>query len=374
MLQQKITMPFIKSYIKNIICGKKRTNLKLIHFISLIARYVFMLYSNNINRIYLVEIMKKYLCKLLTSLFLILMVIGGAAANAKELVVVTSIKPIHSLVSRVMGNTGKPELLVQGGVTPHIFRMKPSDFRKVANADVLFYISPKFETFLKSTAKNKSLNAIAFATQEDIKLHPYRTSKIWFAEGDSHDEHEHMHSEVDLHIWLDPYNTRRIVNIIEETLSELDPANSITYVKNANLLVKELYEQEELIRELLRPLRDSAMIVYHDAFQYYEKAYSLRSFGAIQLNTDETPSVKHLAALKKIAAERNVTCVLAIPGTHPRIAMAVMGDTKAGYGVVDHLGQYLEPGPDSYFQLMFEITQSILDCQEKDEAFMFGAN
>ena len=176
------------SQIKNIICGKKRTNLKLIHFISLIARYVFMLYSNNINRIYLVEIMKKYLCKLLTSLFLILMVIGGAAANAKELVVVTSIKPIHSLVSRVMGNTGKPELLVQGGVTPHIFRMKPSDFRKVANADVLFYISPKFETFLKSTAKNKSLNAIAFATQEDIKLHPYRTSKIWFAEGDSHDE------------------------------------------------------------------------------------------------------------------------------------------------------------------------------------------
>lgn len=298
----------------------------------------------------------------------------SSVSYAKELNVVTSIKPIHSLVSRVMGDLGKPELLVQGGVTPHIFRMKPSDFRKIANADVLFYISPKFETFLRSTslAESSTLNAIAFAEQQDIKLHPFRDSKIWFSEGGP--DEEHQHSDMDLHIWLDPSNTRRIVNIIKETLSELDPANSINYVKNANVLIKELYDQEELIRELLRPLRDSAMIVYHDAFQYYEKAFSLRSFGAIQLKSDETPSIKHLAALKKIAAERNVTCVLAIPGTHPRIAMAVMGDTSAGYGVVDHLGQYLEPGPESYFQLMFEITQSILDCQEKEEAIMFGAN
>lgn len=303
-----------------------------------------------------------------------LVVFTASNGQTKELNVVTSIKPIHSLVSRVMGDLGEPELLVQGGVTPHIFRMKPSDFRKIVNADVLFYISPKFETFLKSasTTNSNTLNTIAFAEQEGIILHPFRTSKIWFSEGDIDDEH--MHSDMDLHIWLDPSNTRRIVTIIEETLSEIDPDNTVTYVKNANLLIKELYEQEELIRELLRPLRDSPMIVYHDAFQYYEKAFSLRSFGAIQLKSDETPSVKHLTALKKIATERDVTCVLAIPGTHPRIAMAVMGDTKAGYVVVDHLGQYLEPGPESYFQLMFEITQRILDCQEKDEAFMFGAN
>lgn len=316
--------------------------------------------------------MKLYISKFISIILLASIIMWSSVGNVKELKVITSIKPIHSLVSRVMGNTGVPELLVQGGVTPHIFRMKPSDFRKVANADVLFYISPKFETFLKSIAKNKLLNVIAFANQKDIKLYPYRTSKVWLSENRLDDPH--MDSEVDLHIWLDPSNTRRIVNIIEETLSKLDPINSLTYIKNANLLVKELYDQEELIRELLRPLRDNVMIVYHDAFQYYEKAFSLRSIGAIQLNADETPSIKHLVALKSIAAERNVTCVLGIPGTHPRIALAVLGDTTAGFSVVDHLGQYLDSGPDSYFQLMFEITQSILDCQEKNGANMFGSN
>jgi len=304
----------------------------------------------------------------------IILLLGNSVGNTAPLNVVTSIKPIHSLVSRVMGDLGEPQLLLTGGLTPHIFRMKPSDIKKVINADVLFYVSPKFETFLKSTSliKRPSLNAIAFAQSEGIKLYPYRTSKIWFTEGES--DEEHAEGDMDMHIWLDPANTRRIVNIIEETLSNLDPMNTITYVKNANLLIKQLYEQEELIRELLRPLRDSSMIVYHDAFQYYEEAFSLTSFGAIQLKSDETPSVKHLTALKKLAAEKDVTCVLAIPGTHPRIATVVMGNTAAGYGVVDHLGQYLEQGPESYFQLMFEITQSILDCQEKDEAFMFGAN
>ncbi len=311
-------------------------------------------------------------------------VIFGSTTNAKELKVITSIKPIHSLVAQVMGDLGEPELLVQGGLTPHIYRMKPSDFRKVANADVLFYISPRFETFLRSTseADSETINTIAFADQEGIILHPFRDSKVWFSEeshdhdheGHDHGDHHHEHGEMDLHIWLDPANTRRIVNIIKETLSELDPANSVTYIKNANGLITKLYEQEELVRELLRPLRDSAMIVYHDAFQYYEKAYSLRSFGAIQLRSDEPPSVKHLAALKEISEERNVTCVLGIPGTHPRIAMAVMGETKAGYAIVDHLGQYLEPGPDNYLQLIYEITQTIIDCQDREEATMFGSN
>jgi zinc transport system substrate-binding protein len=314
--------------------------------------------------------------KTLTLIISSFLIFSSFEGHAKQLNVVTSIKPIHSLVSRIMGDLGEPDLLVTGGLTPHIFRMKPSDLKKVMNSDVLFYISPNFETFLKNTTltRNPLLKSVAFAEKDGLILYPYRTSKIWLEEEDSEDDDEHMHSETDLHIWLDPSNTRRIVKIIEETLSELDPDNSITYVKNSNLLIKQLYEQEELIRELLRPLRDSAMMVYHDAFQYYEKAFSLQSFGAIQLKTDTTPSVKHLSDLKRIASEKNVTCVLAIPGTHPRIAAAVLGKTSAGYGVVDHLGQYLESGPDSYFQLMFEITQSILDCQEKDEDFMFGAN
>lgn len=322
------------------------------------------------------------LIKRIIVLSLVALSFSASAALSKEPKVVTSIKPIHSLASRIMGDKGELEVLVSGGLTPHIFRMKPSDFKKVVEADVLFYISPKFETFLQSASivERSSLNAMAFAEQEGMKLYPYRDSKVWYTEEEEHAHeindrhHDHDHGDMDLHIWLDPSNARRMVDIIKDTLSEIDPANSFHYGRNAQLLKKELYEQEELIRELLRPLRDSAMIVYHDAFQYYERAYALSSMGAVQLRDDEPPSVKHLAALKRIAEEKNVACVLAIPGTHPRIAMAVMGELDIGYSVVDHLGEYLEEGPESYQQLVFAITQSILDCHEKDDNVMFGDN
>lgn len=313
-------------------------------------------------------------------LFFAFFSICTSVAQSKEPRVVTSIKPIHSLASRIMGDKGQLEVLVSGGVTPHIFRMRPSDLKKVVEADVLFYISPRFETFLKSASivDRPSLNVMALAEQEGMKLYPYRTNKVWYSErpdfGQNQDNRHHDNAELDLHMWLDPSNARRMVDIIAETLSEIDPMNSNHYGRNAQLLKKELYEQEELIRELLRPLRDSAMIVYHDAFQYYERAYSLSSMGAIQLRDDEPPSVKHLTALKEIAEEKNVACVLAIPGTHPRIAMAVMGELDIGYSVVDHLGEYLEEGPESYQQLVFGITQSILDCHEKDDNVMFGDN
>ena len=40
--------------------------------------------------------------------------------------IVATIKPLHSLVSGVVGNTGKAHLLITGNSSPHGFQIKPS--------------------------------------------------------------------------------------------------------------------------------------------------------------------------------------------------------------------------------------------------------
>lgn len=313
---------------------------------------------------------KFFTAGLLISLFLIT---GGA--NAKDLKVIVSIKPLHSLVTAVMGDRGEVELLLDSALTPHVFRMRPSHIRKVIDADVLFYISPKLETFLNKSLRRPggSLKIVALAEDKEIKLHPYRTSKIWFSEKKEGDEHkDHSYDNMDPHIWLDPANSRRMAVIIEETLSELDPANRLTYIRNSKILIKRLYAQEDRLRDALRPFREKPMIVYHDAFQYFEKAFLLYSIGAIQLRADQPPSIKHLKSLKKAAAENNVTCVLGVPGAHPKIANTVMFSTDASYNIVDPLGLYLKAGTELYFELMEEITHNIVECQgdmKADELF-----
>ncbi|PCI33463.1 MAG: hypothetical protein COB54_03955 [Alphaproteobacteria bacterium] len=287
--------------------------------------------------------------------------------QAKNLKVIATIKPLYSLVASVMGDRGTPELMVNSGLDPHIYRLKPSNIRRIHDSDVIFYIDPDMEVFLKRIFKRtyKNFRAVPMARQKGINLIPYRTRKIWYQDDNVDQEEAQDKGAKDLHIWLDPANARRMVQVIEITLSDLDPDNSLTYVQNAQKTIARLYRMEEDIREKLRPLRQKPMIIYHDAFQYFEKSFALKSIGAITLKSDQSPSAKHLKALKKLAKEKKVTCVLGTPGAHPRIATVVMSGTNAGFDIVDPLGLYLDKGPDLYFTMMEEMAQSIINCQDK---------
>ncbi|MBT6305243.1 MAG: zinc ABC transporter substrate-binding protein, partial [Rhodospirillaceae bacterium] len=61
------------------------------------------------------------------ALAVIAVLISAPTARAVETKgVVVTIKPLHSLVSGVVGNTGKTHLLVSGNSSPHGFKFKPS--------------------------------------------------------------------------------------------------------------------------------------------------------------------------------------------------------------------------------------------------------
>ena len=55
--------------------------------------------------------------------------------------VVTTIQPINSLVSAVIGNTGKTISLIPAEISPHEFKLKPSDLKKMQDGNIIFYIS-----------------------------------------------------------------------------------------------------------------------------------------------------------------------------------------------------------------------------------------
>ena len=50
-----------------------------------------------------------------------------------EIKVVTTIQPLHSLISNVMGNKGKLDLILEGTASPHSFTLKPSHATMLEN-------------------------------------------------------------------------------------------------------------------------------------------------------------------------------------------------------------------------------------------------
>ena len=61
-----------------------------------------------------------YLLNLLKVTIFSFLLIATAPVRA-EIKVVTTIKPLHSLIANVMGGTGEPGLIIDGSISPHSF-------------------------------------------------------------------------------------------------------------------------------------------------------------------------------------------------------------------------------------------------------------
>ena len=315
-------------------------------------------------------------------------------ANA-ELKVVTSIKPIHSLASYLMDGIGKPELIVDGYASPHGFSMKPSHAKMLQNADLIFWIGEDLEGFLekplKSIAKKaekielieiKGLNVLKFRERNifdehddhddhddhgkkeddhDDHDHDEHAKKEEHDDHDDHDGHEgHAHGEYDPHIWLDPMNAKVILNEMVEHLIENDPTNEAKYKSNLDKALKDI---DTLTIEVISDLSISvSSIVFHDAYQYFEKRFNVNILGAFTVNTDVMPGAEQLAEIREIIEHDKVACVFSEPQFNPDIINAVAKDMKIKTGVLDPLGATLDSGKDLYFKLIRNMSASFKGC------------
>ena len=250
-------------------------------------------------------------------------------ANA-EIKVVASIKPIHSLASYLMDGIAKPDLIVDGYASPHGFAMKPSHAKMLQNADLIFWVGEDLESFLEKPLSSiaKKAEKIELMETKGLQVLKFRERNI-FDEHDhddhGHDDHDgHAHGEFDPHIWLDPINAKAMLNEMAEHLIENDPKNEAKYKSN---LAKALQEIDKLTIDVMTDLSSSvASIVFHDAYQYFEKRFNVNILGAFTVNTDVMPGAEQLAEIREIIEHDKVACVFSEPQFNPDIIKAVAKD------------------------------------------------
>jgi len=304
------------------------------------------------------------------------MLFAEAGRTADAPVVVTSIKPVHSLVSAIMQGVGTPELIVDGAASPHTYNMKPSNARALQNAKVVFWVGPGLEAFLE-----KPLEAIGSdAVVAELGKAPGLT-KLKFREGGAfephddgdHDEaahagadHDHDHGAFDTHLWLDPQNAKAMAAEITTTLVAADPANALTYQANAKTLDDRLDALDKEITGIVSPVRDKPFIVFHDAYQYFENRYHVRVAGSITVSPETIPGAERIAEIHKKVGELGATCVFAEPQFQPRLVDVVIEGTKAKAGVLDPEAATLDAGADLYPNLMLGIANSMKDCLARE--------
>ena len=299
--------------------------------------------------------------------------LGVSAANA-DVNVVTSIKPVHSLVSSVMQGVGSPTVIIEGAGSPHTYSLKPSQAKQLQDADLVFWMGDELETFLEGPIQNIAQNA------KSIKLiDSHGLKKIKFSEGgmfDEHDDHDdhghdkhakddhddHGHGEFDPHVWLDPINAKAVVHEIEEALVKADPKNAKKYEANAVRMAGKLDQLVIELRVQLQPVQEKGFIVFHDAYQYFEQRFGVAAIGSITVSPEVMPGAERVKDLRKKIRGLRATCVFSEPQFEPKLVRTLVDGTGAQTGVLDPLGSSLTKGPDLYFELVREMARSLKEC------------
>ncbi len=284
-------------------------------------------------------------------------------------VVVTDVATTHSLVAMVMGahkgsstdTGGQPELLLRAGASPHDYAMRPSEAAALGKADVVFWVSAGLTPWLP-----KAMSSLAPAIRSVELLETPGTLQLKRRESPLFDVDEHDHEDAeglfDPHAWLSPANARNWLQVIAETLSDIDPQQSELYQANARYAMEELNTLDASIARELSSVKGKPFIVFHDSYHYFEEHYQLPATATISLVDGTLPGIRQIHALRTVLKEHPDACIFSEPQFSARLVNTITQGLDAKRGVLDPLGAALTPGPALYGELLQNLADALLDC------------
>lgn len=274
--------------------------------------------------------------------------------------VVTDIAPVQSLVAKVMGNLGPPEVLVEQGADPHSYQLRPSQGRALAGADLIIWVGPELTPWMERMLDNAPEAQIIGLLADPATL------RRDYANADHAEEaagDDHGHHGTDPHAWLDPQNARAWVVLIRDALARADPANAAAYAKNADLALADLDALQAEVAATLVPASGAPLIMGHDAYGYFADRFALTILATVEAGDAASAGAAHLSELRALMAEKRARCLFPEAGHDPKQAAALTEGTATRLGApLDPEGLLLDHGPDLYDALIRGLAMNTSAC------------
>ncbi|ARS51180.1 ABC transporter substrate-binding protein [Ectopseudomonas mendocina] len=312
----------------------------------------------------------------MSRLFCLITLLFVANAQA-EVRLLTSIKPLQLIAAAVQDGVGSADVLLPPGASPHHYALRPSDVRRVRNADLLYWIGPDMEAFLPRVLEGRSKPNVAVQELPGMTLRRFGDSHAE-AHHDDHDhdhDHDHEHADdglghdhdhrpgsLDAHLWLLPANAKLIAARMAADLAKLDAANAARYAANLQAFEARLDALDGRIRPNLVALQGKPYFVFHEAYDYFEAAYGLKHAGVFSVLTEVQPGARHVAAMRKRLQQAGPSCVFSEPPLRPRLAETLTAGLPVKLAELDALGGDLPVTATGYEQLLENLAGGLTEC------------
>ena len=196
---------------------------------------------------------------------------------------------------------------------PHSFEASPQDAKKIADADLVFYVGLKYEStgvveLLENSVSSEnilievgaSINPIEFSEEghDDHEGHDHGDEKH---EDDDDDHKGHDHGIYDPHFWFDPMRVSLAVELIKNELIKNDSANESSYASSAESFVNQLVTLDQNVSAMINaiPAENKKIITTHEALGYLESKYGIEVLTTLIPSVDSEDGITP-KSLKKV--------------------------------------------------------------------------
>ncbi|MBT8767403.1 zinc ABC transporter substrate-binding protein [Metapseudomonas boanensis] len=295
------------------------------------------------------------------------LLLSACALSAQaEVRLLTSIKPLQLIAAAVQDGHGQPDVLLPPGASPHQYALRPSDVRRVREADLFYWVGPDLEGFLPRVLEGRDKPSLALQDLPGLQLRHFATAHDEHEEDGDVDEHDHAHrpGSLDAHLWLLPANARVIARRMVTDLVAADPANAARYQANLRAFEGRLDQLDTRIKARLAGVASKPFFVFHEAFDYFEAAYGLRHAGVFSAGSEVQPGARHVAAMRERLQKAGPSCVFSEPPLRPRLAETLSAGLPVRLAELDALGVDQAVDAGGYEKLIEKLASDLAGCLE----------
>ncbi|MEA2843682.1 MAG: manganese/iron transport system substrate-binding protein [Actinomycetota bacterium] len=214
---------------------------------------------------------------------------GESGTGDGLLTIATTVAPITSIVSNIVGDRAHVEGIVPEGTNSHTFEPKPSVAELLSRADVVYINGMSLEEPTKDLAQANLKNGAEIVELGTLTIPPDR-----YIYDFSFPREE---GKPNPHLWTDPTLARRYAEIVKDDMSRRDPANAAYYADNYATFSAIIDQFDQAMRTSFATIPKRELLTYHDAYAYFADTYDWKVIGAIQVSDFEDPTPAEVAAL-----------------------------------------------------------------------------
>lgn len=328
--------------------------------------------------------------------FFAIATITFAALAPANLKIVTTTADLASIASAVGGNKVSVSSLITGARDPHRLEAKPSFMSRCSGADAFIAVGLDLEVGYEQPILEGAGNSrISVGAKGHIYAADYcyvlekPKGAVTRAQGD-------IHPYGNPHVWLDPFNGRRIAKGLAVKFGQLDPINAPSYEVNSNVFVDKLdkamfgaalenkYSGDKLwawhnegtlrqhvgqdkiggwLGEMIDHKGDS-IITYHRSLSYLANRFGFNVVEELEPKPGLEPTPSHLAAVVREATANHVKVIMQETFYSQKHAQFVASRTGAKVAVIP-LSVGHSPGARDYISLFDEIVKGFCGALDR---------